>query len=114
MPFEFKDGSSIKNSEIELESWFIENPISKDLVKSLTFRISPSSEKEFIIVLKAPQNRLKYNLASFLLIRHPENNLRRHHSHNSNETDLSVEKRLKPNASSGSNYGLSDIQIELH
>ena len=60
----------IKNSELELESWFIENPISKDLVKSLTIRISPNAEKEFIIVLKAPHNRLRYNLASFLIIKH--------------------------------------------
>ena len=70
LPFDFKDGSVIKNSELDLESWFIENPISKDLVKTLTIRISPQAEKEFIVVLKAPSNRLKYNLASFLVIKH--------------------------------------------
>lgn len=113
LPFEFKDGTSIKNSETELESWFIENPISKDLVKSLTFRISPQSEKEFIIVLKAPHNRLRYNLACFLVIRHPQNNLRRHHSSNSNSSEFETEKRLKQR--SGSQVSdPSEVEIELH
>lgn len=54
LPFEYKDGSRIVNSEKILKCWFIENPISKELVKTLTLRMGPSSEKEFIIVLKAP------------------------------------------------------------
>lgn len=51
-----------------MECWFIENPVSKDLCKSITLRMSPHAEKEFIIVLKAPSNRQKFNLASFLTI----------------------------------------------
>ena len=54
LPFEYKDGGSILNSEKLMKSWYIENPISKDLVKSLTLRISPQCDKEFIIVMKAP------------------------------------------------------------
>ena len=40
-----------------MQSWYIENPISKELVKSLTIRLSAKAEKEFIIVLKAPVNQ---------------------------------------------------------
>ena len=31
LPFQYKDGSSIKNSEVEFNCWFIENPVSKEL-----------------------------------------------------------------------------------
>lgn len=31
LPFQYKDGSMIKNSEIEFNCWFIENPVSKEL-----------------------------------------------------------------------------------
>lgn len=31
LPFEYQDGSFIKNSEIEFNCWFIENPITKEL-----------------------------------------------------------------------------------
>jgi hypothetical protein len=57
LPFDYEDGSDIPNSEVTLQSWFIENPISKDLVKSITIRMSPNCEKEFIIVMKAPNDR---------------------------------------------------------
>jgi len=33
LPFEYKDGTGIKNSEIEFNCWFIENPITKELQK---------------------------------------------------------------------------------
>lgn len=52
-----------------MKSWFIENPVSKDLVKSLTLRMSPYCEKEFIIVMKAPNDRIQFSLASFISIR---------------------------------------------
>jgi hypothetical protein len=45
------------NSENNIKCWYIENPISKELAKTLTLRMGPNSEKEFIIVLKAPANR---------------------------------------------------------
>lgn len=69
LPFEYKDGDQISNSEKLLESWYIENPISKDLEKSITIRMSALSEREFIIVMKAPNDRVTFNLASFLTIR---------------------------------------------
>lgn len=31
LPFSYKDGTFIKNSEIEFNCWFIENPVSKEL-----------------------------------------------------------------------------------
>ena len=46
------------NSEKLFKSWYIENPISKDLVKTITLRMSPLCEKEFIIVMKAPTDRV--------------------------------------------------------
>jgi hypothetical protein len=57
LPFEYVDGSLIPNSELTLQAWFIENPITKDLVKSITYKIPAESEKEFIIVMKAPQDK---------------------------------------------------------
>lgn len=57
LPFNYKDGTKMVNSEKNIKCWFIENPISKELAKSLTLRMGPNSEKEFIIVLKAPANR---------------------------------------------------------
>jgi hypothetical protein len=81
-----------------MASWFIENPINKDLVKSLTIRISPNCEKEFIIVLKAPNNKVKYNLASFVVIKHAQN-LRRTSSQSVNNENFEVEKRLRKNGS---------------
>ena len=64
-----------------MQSWYIENPISKELVKSLTIRLSAKAEKEFIIVLKAPVNQYQQNLVSFLTFKMPssqQNALRRH------------------------------------
>jgi hypothetical protein len=31
LPFSYKDGTLIKNSEVEFNCWFIENPVSKEL-----------------------------------------------------------------------------------
>ena len=56
LPFDYEDGTTIVNSEREMQSWYIENPISKELVKTLTIRLQANAEKEFIIVLKAPVN----------------------------------------------------------
>jgi hypothetical protein len=61
----------IPNSELSLNSWFIENPKTKDLVKTLNFILPASSEQEFIIVMKAPTDRPQYNLASFLSLTLP-------------------------------------------
>jgi hypothetical protein len=58
LPFSYKDGTLIKNSEFEFNCWFIENPVSKELQKSITIKIGPEMQQEFIIVVKAPKNRL--------------------------------------------------------
>jgi hypothetical protein len=88
-----------------MQSWFIENPISKDLVKSITIRMSPRAEKEFIIVMKAPSNRIKSNMASFLHLKSASHTRRM----SSQNEGFEVEKRLKKRGSD-----LSDIDIELH
>jgi len=69
LPFEYKDHHLIDNSEQDFACWFIENPINKELVKHLTLRFAPQTDKEFIIVLKAPNNRLISNLVSFINIK---------------------------------------------
>ena len=58
LPFQYKDGSQIRNSEQEFNCWFIENPVSKELQKQLTLKIGPQMSQEFIIVVKAPKNKL--------------------------------------------------------
>jgi len=68
LPFEYRDGASIANSERLMKSWYIENPLSKDLVKSMAFRLAPGCEREFIIVMKAPIDRVQFNLTSFLTL----------------------------------------------
>ncbi len=55
---------NIVNSEIKSESWFIENPVSKDLTKRITIKLGPRAEQEFVIVLKAPHGRRSNNLIS--------------------------------------------------
>lgn len=66
LPFNYKDSAKIKNSEIEFNCWFIENPISKELQKTLTLKIGPQMSQEFIIVIKAPKNRLTSKIVSFI------------------------------------------------
>ena len=68
LPFSYKDGSLIKNSELENNCWFIENPTSKELQKSLLFKMDPQSNQELIIVIKAPKNRLQSRIVSFIEI----------------------------------------------
>ena len=80
-----------------MNSWFIEDPSTKDLVKSLTYMIPADTEKEFIIVLKAPLDKAQFNLATFLILRLPSQDRVR---------DYHVEKQLKPALE------LEDIEIE--
>lgn len=78
IPFEYQDGETIRNAEKELKCWFIENPVSKELVKSMTVRFGPKVSKDFIVVLKVPSNKLSFNIASFISIKLA--NLRRQQS----------------------------------
>ncbi len=61
-----KDGNkwndTIVNSEIKHESWFIENPISKELTKRITLKLGPKAEQEFIIVVRSPNSKKDENL----------------------------------------------------
>ena len=56
----------VSNSERDYQCWFIENPISKDLAKSITLRLSPKCEQEFIIVIRSPQLTKKTSLLSMI------------------------------------------------
>lgn len=87
LPYEYVDGTTIGNSEVSMKCWFIENPVTKDLVKSIVIRMSAGCEKEFIIVMKAPNDRPQFNLASFITLKLTDGT-RKRKSH--------LEKRLKP------------------
>ena len=39
-----KKSDNIVNSEIKHESWYIENPISKELTKRITLKLGPKAE----------------------------------------------------------------------
>jgi hypothetical protein len=56
----------IKNSENEFNCWFIENPMSKELQKKISVKIGPNQNQEFIIVVKAPKNKLTERIVSFI------------------------------------------------
>ena len=72
LPFDYKDGTTIKNSEVEFNCWFIENPVSKELQKAITLKIGPGMSQEFIVVVKAPKNRLESKIVSFIDIQMTE------------------------------------------
>jgi len=80
-----------------MNSWFIEDPLTKDLVKSLCFVLPAETEKEFIIVLKAPLDKPQFNLATFLILKLANQDRVR---------DYNIEKHLKPALE------LEDIEIE--
>ena len=66
LPFTYVDGTSIVNAEIDFNCWFIENPVSKELQKQITLKIGPGMSQEFIIVVKAPKNKLEARIVSFI------------------------------------------------
>jgi hypothetical protein len=60
LPFPLDSGKDQQvNSEVKHESWFIENPISKELTKRITLKLGPKAEQEFIIVVRSPSANLK-------------------------------------------------------
>lgn len=66
LPFSYVDGTKINNAEVDFNCWFIENPISKELQKQITLKIGPGMSQEFIIVVKAPKNKLEARIVSFI------------------------------------------------
>jgi hypothetical protein len=63
-----KKSENIVNSEIKHESWYIENPISKELTKRITLKLGPKAEQDFIIVVRSPNTRKSENLMSIINI----------------------------------------------
>lgn len=63
-----KNSDTIVNSEIKYESWYIENPISKELTKRITLKLGPKAEQEFIIVVRSPSQNLKRTGGNLLSI----------------------------------------------
>jgi hypothetical protein len=67
-PEDSKKNENIVNSEIKHESWYIENPISKELTKRITLKLGPKAEQDFIIVVKSPNAKKSENLLSIVNI----------------------------------------------
>ena len=63
-----KKSDNIVNSEIKQESWYIENPISKELTKRITLKLGPKAEQDFIIVVRSPNSKKSENLMSIINI----------------------------------------------
>lgn len=63
-----KASDTIVNSEIKHESWYIENPISKELTKRITLKLGPKAEQEFIVVVRSPSQNLKKSGSNLLSI----------------------------------------------
>lgn len=63
-----KKSENIVNSEIKHESWYIENPISKELTKRITLKLGPKAEQDFIIVVRSPNAKRSENLLSIINI----------------------------------------------
>ena len=58
----------IVNSEVKHESWYIENPVSKELTKRITLKLGPKAEQDFIIVVRAPNSKTTENMLSMINI----------------------------------------------
>ena len=58
----------IENNETKHGSWFIENPVSKELTKRITLKLGPRAEQDFIIVLKGPNTKRNESLLSIINI----------------------------------------------
>jgi len=66
---EGKKADNIVNSEIKHQSWYIENPVSKELTKRITLKLGPKAEQDFIIVVRAPDTiKRSENLMSMIRI----------------------------------------------
>jgi hypothetical protein len=63
-----KKSDNVVNSEIKHESWYIENPISKELTKRITLKLGPKAEQDFIIVVRSPNAKRSENLLSIINI----------------------------------------------
>ena len=70
IPFSMQEfqKEKIVNSEIKHESWFIENPVSKELTKRITLKLGPKAEQDFIIVVRSPHVKKPQNMISVINI----------------------------------------------
>jgi len=97
LPFEYTDGTEIRNSEVDYNCWFIENPANKELQKQITIKISPKTQQEFIIVIKAPKTKLVSRIVSFIdiVIDDALPQTEKQLSHKSHEVVLKESKKQK-------------------
>ena len=68
LPFQINklEKQYIVNSEIKHESWYIENPVSKELTKRITLKLGPKTQQDFVVVLRAPSPKRSENMLAFL------------------------------------------------
>lgn len=61
-----KQTDSVVNSEVKYESWYIENPVTRELTKRITLKLGPKAEQDFIVVVRAPATKKSENLLSII------------------------------------------------
>ena len=68
MPFDIRKSGKdwIVNSEMKHESWFIENPVSKELTKRIALKLGPKSQQDFVIVVKSPTPKKTENMLTLI------------------------------------------------
>lgn len=69
LPFKPEKQGPTTNSEIKHKCLFIENPKSKNLEKSVIFKLGAKSSVTFVIVIKAPKTK-KLDFLSFIKVTH--------------------------------------------
>jgi len=63
IPFNLEK-TSIVNSELKYESWFIENPMTQELTKRITLKLGANSTQDFVIVVRCPLSKKPVDLLS--------------------------------------------------
>jgi len=96
LPFCGTDVTPVINSENKYNCWFIEDPIKKQLEKTVTVILPAGGSLELIVVVKAPM-LASCNMLSFIEITHITDN------HKVNNTF--IEKRI------GSNYKINSRTV---
>lgn len=91
--------TDVVNSEKKDGCWFIENPVSKELTKSLKLKLGPQCEMEFIIVVRSPVAQKPESLMSFINIKlsgvDEENNDGEQDEETDGQSNYFVEKQIK-------------------
>ena len=65
-PTPISKSAAITNSEKKYHIWYIENPVTRELTKRITLKLSPQAVQKFIIVVRGPNAPKTENLAAMI------------------------------------------------